>query len=125
MCPVPIKKVEKTLINELKKSRPNYSFLSEEIGEIKAENSEYKWIIDPIDGTLNFLHGISTFCNIFSFRKKKRNNMWHVIFDPIKNEMFLAEKEKGAYVNNQSDKSIQQKKIKRLYDIYGRSKLLI
>ena len=55
------KKVEKTLINELKKSRPNYSILSEEIGEIKSENSEYRWIIDPIDGTLNFLHGIPHF----------------------------------------------------------------
>ena len=55
------KKVEKTLINELKKSRPNYSFLSEEIGEIKVKNSEYRWIIDPIDGTLNFLHGIPHF----------------------------------------------------------------
>ena len=55
------KKVEKTLISELKKSRPNYSVLSEEIGEIKVENSEYRWIIDPIDGTLNFLHGIPHF----------------------------------------------------------------
>ena len=55
------KKVEKTLISELKKSRPGYSFLSEELGEIKSANSEYRWIIDPIDGTLNFLHGIPHF----------------------------------------------------------------
>ena len=67
------KKVEQTLISELKKSRPNYSILSEEIGEIKSENSEYKWIIDPIDGTLNFLHGIPIvlfFPKIFLYSSK-------------------------------------------------------
>ena len=55
------KKVEKILIDELNKARPNYSILSEEIGEIKNDN-EFKWIIDPIDGTANFLHGIPHFC---------------------------------------------------------------
>ena len=65
------KKVEKTLISELKKSRPNYSILSEEVGEIKSENSEYKWIIDPIDGTLNFLHGIPHFAISVALEKKK------------------------------------------------------
>ena len=53
--------VEKNLIYELKKSRPDYAVLSEEVGEIKSKNSEYRWIIDPIDGTLNFLHGIPHF----------------------------------------------------------------
>ena len=91
-------KVEKTLISELKKARPNYSFLSEEIGEIKAENTEYRWIIDPIDGTLNFLHGIPHFA-ISVALEKKNEIICGVIYDPIKNEMFLAEKEKGAYVN--------------------------
>ena len=91
-------KVEKTLIRELKKARPNYSFLSEEIGEIKAENTEYRWIIDPIDGTLNFLHGIPHFAISVALEKK--------------NEMFLAEKEKGAYVNNQRLKVSSRKKLK-------------
>ena len=54
------KKVEKIIIEELQKARPNYSILSEEIGEIKND-SEFKWIIDPIDGTANFLHGIPHF----------------------------------------------------------------
>jgi myo-inositol-1(or 4)-monophosphatase len=55
------KKVEKTLISELKKSRSNYSILSEEIGEIKSENSEYRWISKPSKGTLNYLQGIPHF----------------------------------------------------------------
>ena len=54
------KKVEKILIDELKKARPTYSILSEEIGLIKNDE-EFKWIIDPIDGTANFLHGIPHF----------------------------------------------------------------
>ena len=60
------KKVEKTLISELKRSRSNYSILSEEIGEIKSENSEYRWIIDPIDGTRSFVIGNPTWSNLIS-----------------------------------------------------------
>ena len=69
------KKVEETLIQELQKARPDYSILSEEIGEIK-KNSEYRWIIDPIDGTLNFLHGIPHFAISIGLEKKKWNNFW-------------------------------------------------
>ena len=105
------KKVEKTLISELKKSRSNYSILSEEIGEIKSENSEYRWIIDPIDGTLNFLHGIPHFAISLAL-EKKNEIICGVIYDPIKNEMFLAEKEKGAYVNNQRIRVSSRKKLK-------------
>lgn len=105
------KKVEETLINELKKSRPNYSFLSEEIGEIRIENSEYRWIIDPIDGTLNFLHGIPHFAISLALEKKSEI-ICGVIYDPIKNEMFLAEKEKGAYLNNKRLKVSSRKQLK-------------
>ncbi len=105
------KKVEKTLISELKKSRSNYSILSEEIGEIKSENSEYRWIIDPIDGTLNFLHGIPHFAISLAL-EKKNEIVCGVIYDPIKNEMFFAEKEKGAYVNNQRIRVSSRKKLK-------------
>ena len=105
------KKVEKTLISELKKSRPNYSILSEEIGEIKSENSEYRWIIDPIDGTLNFLHGIPHFAISIAL-ERKNEIICGVIYDPIKNELFLAEKEKGAYLNSQRIKVSGRKKLK-------------
>ena len=105
------KRVEKNLIDELKKSRPNYSILSEEIGEITSENSEYRWIIDPIDGTLNFLHGIPHFAISIAL-EKKNEIICGVIYDPIKNEMFLAEKEKGAYLNSQRIKVSGRRKLK-------------
>jgi len=105
------KKVEENIIADLKKSRPNYSILSEEIGEIKSENSEYRWIIDPIDGTLNFLHGIPHFAISIAL-ERKNEIICGVIYDPIKNELFLAEKEKGAYLNSQRIKVSGRKKLK-------------
>ena len=92
-------KVEKILIDELGKARPNYSILSEEIGEIKNDE-EFKWIIDPIDGTANFLHGIPHF-GISIGLEKNREIICGMIFDPIKDEIFAAEKGNGSYLNNQ------------------------
>ena len=112
------KKAEKILINELKKSRPDYSFLSEEAGEIKSENSEYKWIIDPIDGTLNFLHGIPHFA-ISVALEKKNEIICGVIYDPIKNEMFMAEKEKGSFLNNSRIRVSSRKKLRECMIITG------
>ena len=103
------KKVEETLISELQRSRPDYSILSEEIGEIK-KNSSYKWIIDPIDGTLNFLHGIPHFA-ISVALEKENEIICGVIFDPIKNEIFLAEKDQGSYLNNHRLRVSKRKKI--------------
>ena len=93
------KKVEKILIDELNKARPNYSILSEEIGEIKND-SEFRWVIDPIDGTANFLHGIPHFCISIGLEKNKEI-ISGIIFDPIKDETFIAEKGNGSYLNNQ------------------------
>jgi len=93
------KKVEKILIDELQKARPKYSILSEEIGLIKNEE-EFKWIIDPIDGTANFLHGIPHFAISVGLERNKEI-ICGIIFDPIKDEIFLAEKGNGAYLNNQ------------------------
>jgi myo-inositol-1(or 4)-monophosphatase len=93
------KKVEKILIDELQKARPNYSILSEEFGEINNDES-FKWIIDPIDGTNNFLHGIPHFA-ISTGLEHKKEIICGIIFDPIKDEMFFAEKDKGAFLNNQ------------------------
>jgi len=93
------KNVEKIIISELQKARPDYSILSEEIGEIK-KSKEFKWIIDPIDGTSNFLHGIPHFA--ISIGLEQNNEIISgIIFDPIKNEMFTAEKGNGSYLNNQ------------------------
>mgnify|MGYP001380882533 FL=1 len=93
------KQVEKILIEELTKSKKNYSFLSEEVGSINNKDKENVWIIDPIDGTTNFLHGIPHFAISIALQSKKEI-ISGLIFDPIKDEMFFAEKNKGAFLNN-------------------------
>ena len=93
-------KIEKIIIEELKKARPNYSIISEENGVYNSKDKNNTWIIDPIDGTINFLHGIPHFA--ISIALKSNNEIISgLIFDPIKNEMFFAEKESGAFFNNQ------------------------
>tara|TARA_B100001093_G_scaffold27812_1_gene24340 strand:- start:439 stop:1149 length:711 start_codon:yes stop_codon:yes gene_type:complete len=93
------KYVEKILIEELSKAKKKYSFLSEEVGSIKNKDQENTWIIDPIDGTTNFLHGIPHFAVCIALQSKTKI-ISGLIFDPIKDEMFFAEKNKGAYLNN-------------------------
>ena len=92
------KKAEKILIDELSKKK--YSIISEEVGKIVKENDKNFWIIDPIDGTTNFLHGIPHFCISLAF-VSDNEIISGVIFDPIKNEIFYAEKNCGAFFNNQ------------------------
>ena len=104
------KRVEKTLIEELLKARPNYSILSEEIGLIKNDD-EFRWIIDPIDGTSNFLHGIPHFA-ISVGLEHNEEIICGIIYDPIKDEMFLAEKGNGSYLNNQRIRVSVRKKLK-------------
>jgi myo-inositol-1(or 4)-monophosphatase len=92
-------KVEKIIIEELKKARPFYSIISEENGIEINKDKNNTWIIDPIDGTVNFLHGVPHFA--ISIALKSNNEIVSgLIFDPIKNEMFFAEKEGGAFFNN-------------------------
>ena len=103
------KKAEKIIIEELSKSRKKFSILSEETGEIKNSDINNVWIIDPIDGTTNFLHGVPHFA--ISIALKSNNEIISgLIFDPIKNEMFFAEKNNGAYLNNKRIK-VSRKKI--------------
>ena len=93
-------KAEKIIIEELKKARPNYSIISEENGIEKNKDKSNTWIIDPIDGTINFLHGIPHFA--ISIALQFNNEIVSgLIFDPIKNELFYAEKNNGAFFNNQ------------------------
>ena len=92
--------VEKILIEELSNTKKNYSFITEETGNIKNKDKENVWIIDPIDGTTNFLHGIPHFA-ICIAHQSKNEILSGLIFDPIKDEMFFAEKDKGAFLNNQ------------------------
>ena len=93
------KRVEEILIQELTKAKKNYSFLTEESGKIENNDKEKIWIIDPIDGTTNFLHGIPHFA--ISVALQIDNVIKSaLIHDPIKNEIFFAEKNNGAYFNN-------------------------
>ena len=92
-------KVEKIIIDELKKARPNYSFISEENGIESNKDKNNTWIIDPIDGTVNFLHGIPHFAISIAL-KSNDEIVSGLIYDPIKDEMFFAEKDNGAFFNN-------------------------
>ncbi len=94
------RRAEEIIIEELSKSKKNFSFITEESGILKNTDVDNVWIIDPIDGTTNFLHGIPHFA--ISLALKINNEIVSgIIFDPIKNEMFYAEKNNGAYFNNQ------------------------
>ena len=92
------RKAEKILIAELSKKK--FSIISEEIGFIDNKKNNIFWIIDPIDGTTNFLHGVPHFCISVALMNDKEI-ISGVIFDPIKNEIFYAEKDTGAFLNNQ------------------------
>ena len=92
-------KAEKIIIEELSKGRPDYSIISEENGVIENKDHKNTWVIDPIDGTVNFLHGIPHFATSIAL-KHENEIISGLIFDPIKDEMFYAEKNNGAYLNN-------------------------
>ena len=93
------KRVEKILIEELSKTKKNYSFITEETGKIINKNKDIIWIIDPIDGTTNFLHGIPHFAISIALQQEGEIIIG-LIFDPIKNEIFYAEKNNGSFFNN-------------------------
>jgi len=93
------RRVEKILIEELTKTKKNYSFITEETGKIINKKNNIFWIIDPIDGTTNFLHGIPHFAISIALQVEGEIKVG-LIFDPIKNEIFYAEKDCGAFLNN-------------------------
>ncbi len=94
-------RAEEGLIFELKKARSSYSILSEEAGLIEGDDAEHRWIIDPLDGTTNFLHGVSTFCTTLALEKTLPNGKKEIIAavteSPILKETFWAEKGAGAW----------------------------
>ena len=117
-------KAEKIIINELTKSRKNYSIISEEDGSKVNEDKNNVWIIDPIDGTTNFLHGIPHFA--ISIALKSYNEIVSgVIYDPIKDEMFYAEKNNGAYCNNQRIRVSNKKNLEVDINFYNESPLSV
>lgn len=108
------KKVEKIIIEELNRARPKYGFIAEESGVYKSD-SEFSWVVDPIDGTANFMRGTPHFSVSIALEKNKEI-ICGAIFDPIKNEIFFAEKGRGSYLNN---RRIRVSKIKTLDEMIG------
>ena len=93
------KTAENTLRYELTKARPKYSFLMEESGEVVGEDTSNCWIIDPLDGTTNFLHGLPHFA--ISIALQRDSDIFAgVIYEPVHDEMFWAEKGQGAHLND-------------------------
>ena len=105
------KRTEKILIDELQKAHPDYGIITEEKGIINKSNIKNRWIIDPIDGTMNFLNGIPQFAISIGYEENGEIKCG-VIFNPVMNEMFVAEKGNGAFLNNQRIRVSKKKKIK-------------
>ena len=105
------KRTEKILIDELQKDHPEYGIITEETGIINKTNLKNRWIIDPIDGTMNFLNGVPQFAISIGYEEDSEIKCG-VIFNPITNEMFCAEKGNGAYLNNSRIRVSSKKKIK-------------
>ncbi|MBF0334108.1 MAG: inositol monophosphatase [Alphaproteobacteria bacterium] len=92
-------RAEKTLHAELRKARPGFGFLLEEGGELKGTDASHRWIIDPLDGTTNFIHGIPHFAISIGL-ERDGEIVAGVIYQPVTDEMFMCEKGAGAYVND-------------------------
>ncbi|MAE50237.1 MAG: inositol monophosphatase [Micavibrio sp.] len=90
------KRSEKIIFEELKKAKPGYSFLMEESGRIEGEDKDHVWVVDPLDGTTNFLHGLPHWCISIALVDKGEVTLG-LIYDPIKDDLFTAERGKGAF----------------------------
>src|SRR5580765_8498683 len=106
------REAEAAIIEAVRKSYPDHAVLGEESGALDSEGAEYRWIIDPLDGTTNFIHGFPQYC--VSIGIEQRGAMAHaVIYDPTKNELFTASKGRGAFLN---DRRIRVTALTRLGD---------
>lgn len=92
-------KAEEIIFKELAKARPGYGFLMEERGAVEGADKTHRWIVDPLDGTTNFLHGIPLF-SISIGLEREGQLVAGVVYNPVHDEMFTAEKGKGAYLND-------------------------
>jgi myo-inositol-1(or 4)-monophosphatase len=99
---------EESIIDTVRKAYPDHAFLAEESG--KSGEAEYTWVIDPLDGTTNFIHGFPQYC--VSIGVQHRGQLAHgVVYDPVRNELFTASKGRGAFLN---DRRIRVSKCTRL-----------
>ncbi len=112
------KRTEKIIVEELLKAHPEYGIITEESGIINKSNVNNRWIIDPIDGTMNFLNGIPQFAISIGYEENNEIKCG-IIFNPVMNEMFLAEKGNGAYLNNSRIRVSNKKKVKDALIVTG------
>jgi myo-inositol-1(or 4)-monophosphatase len=101
---------EKIILEELRYARPTYSFLMEEGGEIKGEDGQHRWIVDPLDGTTNFLHSIPLFAVAIAL-ERNGEIIASVIYNPIMEELYTAQKGAGAWLNNRRLRVASRRKI--------------
>lgn len=101
---------EDTIVRKIKRYFPDHSFLTEETGEKYATTSEYRWIVDPLDGTVNYLHGYPLFCTSIGLEYRGRL-LLGVVYEPNMNQLFYALKGKGAFRNK---KRIHVSRVNRL-----------
>jgi len=94
------RRAEETLYQELSKARPGYNFLGEEGGARAGADMSHRWIVDPLDGTTNFLHGIPQFAISIAL-EREGSVVAGLVYNPASEEMFIAEKGKGAFLNEQ------------------------
>jgi len=104
------RKAEKIVKDELLKARPTYGFLGEESEEIKGTDGAHRWIVDPLDGTTNFLHGIPHFAVSIGLQREGAL-IAGVVYNPANDDLFLAEKGKGAFLNDQRLRVAARKKL--------------
>ncbi|AGF75008.1 extragenic suppressor protein SuhB [Bartonella australis AUST/NH1] len=104
------RKAEKIILSELVKARPKFSFLTEESGEIIGEDSQHRFIIDPLDGTTNFLHGIPFFAVSVALERQGQI-VAGVIYNPVADELFTAERGKGAFFNDRRCRVAARRKL--------------
>ena len=104
------RRAEETLYAELSKARPGYSFLGEEGGAREGADKTHTWIVDPLDGTTNFLHGIPQFCISIGL-EREGTIVAGVIYNPANEELFMAERGKGAFLNDQRMRVAARKRL--------------
>jgi myo-inositol-1(or 4)-monophosphatase len=103
------KAAEKIVHAELSKARPTYGFLMEEGGEIKGTDGQHRWIIDPLDGTTNFMHGIPLFAVAIALQRGEEI-VASVIYNPISEELYVAEKGGGAWLDDKKRLRVASRK---------------
>jgi myo-inositol-1(or 4)-monophosphatase len=104
------KRTEQILIEELSKARPGYAFLGEEGGSVEGKDKSHRFIIDPIDGTTNFMHGVPQFAISIALEREGLL-VAGLVFNPITDEMFVAEKGHGAYCNDKRLRVASRKEV--------------